>query len=222
MKYLKKLVFFTEGKKNIKMYEDRFADVVYSVGDVVVCSTKNDRYHNYQGYINQDDVFVTEEGEPVYGQEYEVIRIYWYGREYSTLNKIYYYTYRVDVKDLNTEKFFKNLDASLFTLSSKWIKPDEPMIGDYVICKTNKFHSEDLNDFLKINIGLYSGYARFDGSYTIRYINIPKNLKYAFWGTFIRKTINSGHINMNRNEILHYSPNKEDLNIYLDLQKYNL
>ena len=95
---------------------------------------------------------------------------------------------------------------------------NNPQIGDYVIC-TDKIwigQTDELNDFLlnnigqciKIDINFIQGYL-----YVIKYDNIPIFLDYFN---------KSNYRNMGRDEILYFSPYKEDCETYLAANKYNL
>lgn len=118
----------------------------------------------------------------------------------------------------------------------KSIKDDEPQIGDYVICHENS-HSPNsmLNTYLSENIGkiLYKRYADlakntilfskkttdtniylYDAQYD--YNTIPKNL----YNKFVSEDHNI--MSFYKEEILHYSSNKKDLELIIDANKYNL
>lgn len=107
---------------------------------------------------------------------------------------------------------------------------NELEIGDYVICnvsveidiKARYYESEQrYKAFLRNNIGQYiknEPEVRF--SYLISYEYIPEEFK-----NFIRKDDdfpNIQIIGVERSEILVYSKNKEDLEVKLSANKYNL
>jgi len=106
----------------------------------------------------------------------------------------------------------------------------EPQIGDYVICDIevaidikdiNYVMEQKYKNFLRNNIGKYVKNvpdARF--SYCIAYDYIPNEFKF-----FIRKYDdfpNVQIIGVERSEILVFSKNKEDLEVKLNANKYNL
>lgn len=95
----------------------------------------------------------------------------------------------------------------------------EPQIGDYVICKEIFFSEkkEELNNFLKNNIGKYINYetSKPDFPYEVEYENIPE----------IIKKNNFGDDNcryFTRDEILYFSSNEDDFESYIISNKYNL
>jgi hypothetical protein len=97
---------------------------------------------------------------------------------------------------------------------------NEPEVGDYVICEESKY--PNIKKFISTNIGkiiyyiddtesigykLYKNYR-----YIVKYNNMPKK-----FDSFNNKTRR-----MKRDEIIHWSKNKEDLEIILNSKKYNL
>jgi hypothetical protein len=98
---------------------------------------------------------------------------------------------------------------------------NNPQIGDYVICSSIS-GGHKLNNFLSQNIGQYIEENNPSQSkvsslwaYIIKYENIPNSLISAnFNGKNYRY--------VTRNEIIMWSPNKEDLETYIDQNKYNL
>jgi hypothetical protein len=97
----------------------------------------------------------------------------------------------------------------------------EPKIGDYVICKET-FGNENKIKFLNTNIGKIINIDRTNKNfYIVEYENIPKSLIQFF-------TLNNTNYNIDntrtitRKEIIHFSPNKEDLLPYLYANKYNI
>ena len=90
--------------------------------------------------------------------------------------------------------------------------------GDWVICTVRNYNSisAELINFLNTNIGKYmeNDHTNFR-PYVIKYENVPQILNIGkFNGNMTRY--------VDKNEIIHFSPNKEDLQIYIDANKYNL
>jgi hypothetical protein len=204
----------------IKTYEG-YDDIMYKIGDIVICTfRKNDNY-SFEGYIDQNDNFIAE--DPVYGYEYKVVNIYWYNSYYSKVTRNHYFHYTIDIENIKTGKIIKNEKANYFTLKENWIKPNEPMIGDYVLCKKTGMHYKELNEFLNNNIGRnVGGYQTNDLEYIIRYSNVPKDIMYHFWNTTNPYIKDMGFITISRYDVISYSNNKEDLERILDTNKYNL
>ena len=95
-----------------------------------------------------------------------------------------------------------------------------PQIGDYVICTATDNHPEtnliEVRDFLSVNIGKYVNNDRTGWlPYIIEYENVPSELNISNFNCNMSRFVS-------RKEILHFSPNKEDLEIYTDTNKYNL
>lgn len=96
----------------------------------------------------------------------------------------------------------------------------DPQIGDYVICNEipRKYIGNDdknIEDFLKNNIGIYvKNQNSVQNSYVVKFNNIPKNMALRFDST--------GQRAFSRNEIIRFSPNKKDLETYINANKYNL
>ena len=100
---------------------------------------------------------------------------------------------------------------------------DEPQVGDYVICREHFIPAKDTVDFISNNVGhlvmikennIKS--AAFRG-YIVQYENIPKDIRgFGRYYNFENCRL------MRRHEILHWSKNKEDLEIYIDVKRYNL
>ena len=86
---------------------------------------------------------------------------------------------------------------------------DEPQIGDYVICKELS-NDPNLDYFIKTNIGQYLK-KQYISPYHVKYENIPNNINNRF--------TKDGFRGFNRNEIIAFSPNKEQLESIL---KYNI
>jgi len=91
----------------------------------------------------------------------------------------------------------------------------EPIVGNYVLCEEKSDRNPELRNFIKNNIGKI---INFDGGksslYTIEYENIPNNLKIASFTADTRL--------MDRDEIIHFSRDKNFLQTLLDANKYNL
>ena len=89
---------------------------------------------------------------------------------------------------------------------------NNPKIGDYVICKEES--KARLDKFLSFNIGRIL--LRQDGKYKyiVTFDNIPEDILDRFSV--------DGERAYSRAEILHFSPNKEDLELYIRASKYNI
>jgi len=101
---------------------------------------------------------------------------------------------------------------------------DNPQIGDYVICEDQYDDEEEIATFISQNIGqcidINKGSQTDKISYFIQYKNVPNN-ELFFEHTVINKNY-TNVLEMFLEEIIHFSKNKEDLQIYLDVNKYNL
>ena len=100
-------------------------------------------------------------------------------------------------------------------------KKEEPQIGDYVICEEPlTIHIfEELNRFISSNIGqIVQIDDELPDRYFIQYLNIPENLKLFF--KYLKKITNCRA--MRRKNIIYWSRNKEDLEVILSSNKYNL
>lgn len=102
----------------------------------------------------------------------------------------------------------------------------DPEIGDYVICSerymNNNFtEEENINyEFLENNVGRYVKFQT--GNYLIQYENIPPRIKdYYNHDDDMTNTIPNVR-RMHRNEIVVFSPNKEELEILMAQNKFNL
>ena len=95
----------------------------------------------------------------------------------------------------------------------------EPEIGDYVICYGI---SPELNVFLSLNIGeiVKIGENYVDKKlYFVHYTHVPKRLKkYHFEGDDFAKNCKA----FLEEEIKYLSKTKKDLEIYIDIKKYNV
>ena len=96
---------------------------------------------------------------------------------------------------------------------------DKPQIGDYVICKSSMqdLLSKYINKFLTQTIG--QCISKTGKHFLIKYEQIPKELKEFFHR--IGEKDNHFYY-FKKHEILQYSKNKKDLEIYIDANKYNL
>lgn len=96
-------------------------------------------------------------------------------------------------------------------------------INDYVIChdeSTALLRRNNLNKFIDNNVGRYVEYdSTADFKYVVKYENIPINLRDIFQ---MNDDDVDGLIWFDKTEILKFSKNKEDLEIYLQIKKYNL
>ena len=165
--------------KYIKRFESNDY-IVYSLNDIVICSTKHDRFHDYTGIITQNgELEYDNEKEIKYCREYKVIQIYWSGRGYRNVTTNLLYNAYVDVQDIETDEIITMKDANMFTLKSEWKIPDEPMIGDYVLCeiKSNKYSDDDniFDEYINNNIGRVTSQNE-KNAYVIEYRDIPKEM----------------------------------------------
>jgi hypothetical protein len=91
--------------------------------------------------------------------------------------------------------------------------------GDYVIChtelNTNFLNKNEINHFLDNNVGQYVKYDnRYDFKYGIKYDNVPNYLQSAF--------IVDDLYWVKMDEIFDWSKNKNDLELKLNIKKYNI
>jgi len=104
------------------------------------------------------------------------------------------------------------------------IAENKPQIGDYVICKTN-YRASRIDKWIINEIGQiidygYSGSTPeliliFKDTYKCKYENIPYDVNLNYFNNNSTKT-------MRISEIIEFSPNKKDLEIRLQANKYNL
>lgn len=106
---------------------------------------------------------------------------------------------------------------------------DKPQIGDYVICHETIDFSDiqsiihDVINIVNNNIGQYVYNDEYDSkskyNYLIKFndVNIPENLKLEFLANDIEKCRR-----MSREEIIYWSKTKEELEIKLTQNKFNL
>jgi len=105
------------------------------------------------------------------------------------------------------------------------IKNEEPQIGDYVLVNSDiSYNSDKFEKFISNSIGIIVK-INLSKSLLIKYKKIPANIKYVFrYRDTIKGSSNqtNNSILIGPNDILYYSKNKEDCEIYLAQQKYNL
>jgi hypothetical protein len=115
-------------------------------------------------------------------------------------------------------KLFEDIDNNLHDLQ----------VGDYVICYCSDpdrdFDADSINSFLSNSIGLvFEPSSNYEESflkkqgyfkYPVKYDNVPDDMLNYFNSSDYRY--------MYFKEILHWSSNREDLEIYLDINKYNI
>jgi hypothetical protein len=96
---------------------------------------------------------------------------------------------------------------------------NEPEVGDYAICE-NYVNSnlKILDDFLLTNIGLITNIHNRvkDYPYIIKFEKIPAELK-----TYTEDNMGT-EMMFQKEEIVHFSKNKEDLEYIISANKYNL
>ena len=107
---------------------------------------------------------------------------------------------------------------------------NEPQIGDYCICYEERLDPNDndniiLINFLKNNIGkiIRERDPNIDAinpniHFFVQYENIPKELYIFFRFVNGRNDVRG----MSKKEILKYSKNKKELEIFIDINKYNI
>ena len=118
----------------------------------------------------------------------------------------------------------------------KYIKTYEglkkPEIGDYVVCEedvdelTPKKDYIDVHNFTSNNVGVYvihKNNTNNDFHYVIKYENIPEELEIDFMDD---DTDNYNEFTscrrMSLGEIVYWSKDKEDCEVYLSTKKYNI
>ena len=89
-----------------------------------------------------------------------------------------------------------------------------PQVNDYVLCchKVMVFKTNDLNDFIHSNIGIIID--KDNSGYFIKYKNIPDDC-----GTFFT---DDGVMLFFEEEIEYWSKYKEDLEMIINIKKYNV
>ena len=101
---------------------------------------------------------------------------------------------------------------------------EEPQVGDYVIWEDSTRKVEDFQNFICNTIGqivkIYNdGDYDDDFPYVIKYENIPYEILAAFsYDDYPEKCTRI----MCKEEIIHFSKNKEDLEIILKAKEYNI
>jgi hypothetical protein len=104
---------------------------------------------------------------------------------------------------------------------TKFEQYNQPKVGDYVICednsKINIISNASLNNFLHSSIGVIT---RIRDDWESR--NFPYVVKYKEIPDYIRNRFHSREREFKLEEILHWSNNEKDLEIYIDVNKYNL
>lgn len=219
--------------KYIKAFEESYDElrnrtnpIQYSIDDIIVCSSKKNKWTDFVGYIDQNGKLIHDEKYPKYGKKYEVKQIYWSGVGYNSVRKNDLGNFYVDVEDVETGKELTYIDANIFTLESDWNFPDEPMIGDYVLCDVNyqswNEPDERLNNFINNTIGRYVEYNFNINVYIIQWTNIPRELIGDFYNNTNPYIKNLGKKHIEGSKIKVYSKNIEDLQPNLSANKYNL
>lgn len=92
----------------------------------------------------------------------------------------------------------------------------KPKIGDYVYCEDGSA-IEDLNCFIENNIGKIIDIKIFKNKilyYVVQYYRIPENIKMYF---LLDKTRN-----YHTDSIVEWAKEEKDLEIYINIKKYNL
>lgn len=213
--------------KYIKTYEssqDETNPIQYSEGDIVVCSMKEDRYRSYLPYIDQYGNLREDKKHVRYGKKYKILQIYWSKVAYNHVRKRDLGNFLVDVEDIETGQKMTYIDANKFTLESKFKFPDEPMIGDYVICDVNYVFGgepdEELNNFINNHIGRYVNTK--ENGYIIEWRNVPNLNYFGFYNDTNPLIKNLSKAYIKREQIKEYSKNREDLEHFEQANKYNL
>lgn len=92
---------------------------------------------------------------------------------------------------------------------------EEPVVGDYVIIESNDIINLNLKHFIENNIGQITKFFKFDETVLIKYTNVPKDLRIWF-------SSNAQIITFKLEYIKYFSNNKEELEVILTANKYNL
>ena len=94
---------------------------------------------------------------------------------------------------------------------------DKPKLGDYVICNGDRLSwcTNEIKNFLSNNIGRIILINDRDVNYLVQYDYIPKELDIYFYNSSNLRPINI-------DDIIKFSENKEDLEMYINAKKYNL
>ena len=94
---------------------------------------------------------------------------------------------------------------------------NEPHIGDYILLKNNVSDVEHIQKFVSNNIGQYIRKNKYTKGYVIQYEgrwNRKRPKSVVEPANFI--------FQVSKKEILYFSSNKKDVEIYLEAKKYNL
>lgn len=199
--------------KYIKKFEAK--EIIYSVGDIVTLNVKFDEYNDYVGYIHQSGKFEYNKNRPVYGKDYKVLDIIFYG-EYDHLYREHLYLAVVNIEDIETGKVFNHYKPYLFT---KGKLEDEMMVGDYIIGEIlDNTGSNGFRSFIKETVGRYVGInTTKEHDLMIEYRRVPENIEYYFYNNtnpFINRL---GHIDLKIENIVYYSKDKSDVVKQLEL-----
>ena len=107
-----------------------------------------------------------------------------------------------------------------------YVKPEAyPQMSDYVICKEDFI--DNVDDFLSTHIGqivsnkkdeINNNCFRLDFMIQYNYLSIPKNIRKHFISKKNKRNCRS----MRKDEIIHFSKNREELEALLRIKKYNL
>ncbi len=98
------------------------------------------------------------------------------------------------------------------------INKGTPKIGDYVICEEIGNSDDAYNNFLKTTIGKIVSIGTSKYKYQVQYNNIPTK----FLSYFGREKTYENCRAMLDDEIIYFSNNKEDLEPFIQSNKYNL
>jgi hypothetical protein len=104
---------------------------------------------------------------------------------------------------------------------------DNLQIGDYVICKTDT-GDEKIIDFIENNVGQYVRYITNNKEvvdnfrYVIEYENVSFELSNYSYTFSYERDIPNICMRVDRDEIIKYSKNKEELETIINANKYNL
>ena len=99
---------------------------------------------------------------------------------------------------------------------------DEPQVGDYVLCKLKGTNSlKELKEYLSNNIGICTRIKKSSVDSLITYYTIN------FYGPISQRLSyncfnGSNYRYFEKDELLFWSPNKEDCEAFLAANKYNL
>jgi len=106
----------------------------------------------------------------------------------------------------------------------KYIKQYEsinniPQVGDYILFEDSDLKKE-ISNFMSNNIGLIVSKELVLYDYVVKYENVPDELTPYFSYAYLKYGRNCRGIE--RSDIIYFSSNKEDLEIRLQANKYNL